>query len=373
MRIFWFFFTSAFLLTFLSYAFIDPNFFPLSRIYSGFAFEDRGWTTLFYIILITCLYVGYLGIIRMYLKKKVNKAQIIGLFSISSVILLFSYPAMLSYDIFNYLTTAKVLFHYFENPYLVMPIEFVSDPNLLFTHAANKYALYGPSWIAMTGLPYLLGLKNIILSIIGFKVFSILFFFATLSLIYKVSKNLYPVILFGLNPLVLIETLLSLHNDIVLTFFAILSFYFLLNNKKIHSVFSLIFSVLIKYATLALAPVYLYSFIKKMKKKELDQNQIFSLSSYSMLAVFFLSSIREEIYPWYAIWFMLFAFLSKSKFLKGLSIILPFFLLLRYVPFIYLGTHFGPTPAIKISLTFIPVLIYLISFKFINKASILQK
>ena len=367
MRIFWFFFTSAFLLTFLSYAFIDPNFFPLSRIYSGFAFKDRGWTTLFYIILITCLYVGYLGIIRMYLKKKVNKAQIIGLFSISSVILLFSYPAMLSFDIFNYLTTAKVLFHYFENPYLIMPIEFVSDPNLLFTHAANKYALYGPSWIAMTGLPYLLGFKNIILSIIGFKIFNILFFFATLSLIYKVSKNLYPVILFGLNPLVLIETLLSLHNDIVLTFFAVLSFYFLLNNKKIHSVFSLIFSVFIKYATLALAPVYLYSFIKKMKKKELDQNQIFSLSSYSMLAVFFLSTFREEIYPWYAIWFLTFAFLSKNKFLHGISFVLSFFLLLRYVPYMYLGTHFGPTPFIKIAITFIPVFFYVISFRYIKE------
>ena len=85
MRIFWFFFAFLFLLTLLSYAFIDPNFFPLSRIYSGFAFENRGWASLFYIVVMSFLYLGYLAIVRMYLKKRVNKAQIIGLFSISSV------------------------------------------------------------------------------------------------------------------------------------------------------------------------------------------------------------------------------------------------------------------------------------------------
>ena len=116
MKIIWGFFTALVFITFLSYLFIDPNFYPLESLYSGFAFKNRGMTSFFYSILILTLCISYIGIIRLYRDKKLNKSQVISLISASSLILFFSYPAMLSYDIFNYLTTAKVLFHYVENP-----------------------------------------------------------------------------------------------------------------------------------------------------------------------------------------------------------------------------------------------------------------
>jgi len=218
----------------------------------------------------------------------------------------------------------------------------------------------------LSGIPYLLGVKNILLSILGFKILNSLFFFGTLYLLFKISKNLYPVILFGSNPLVLVETLLSNHNDIVLVFFAILSFYLLTKDKKIFSISSFIFSVFIKYASIFLTPVYIFLFIKKLKKGKINYDLIFKWSSYSMLLIFFLSSLREEIYPWYAIWFLPFAFLSKNKFLHGLSLVLSFSLLFRYVPYMYLGTHFGITPFFKVFITFVPLIIYFLSYPFLK-------
>ena len=363
MKVFWFFFGSLFFLTFLSYLFIDPNFFPLKNLYSGIAFQNRGLVSFFYILSVSSLFLSYLQVIRINVKKKLNSAQVVGLISVSSVILFFSYPAMLSYDIFNYLTTAKVFFHYFENPYLVMPIEFIGDPNLLFTHAANKFSLYGPSWVIITGIPYLLAFKNIMLSVVSFKILNLIFFWSTLYLLFKISKNIQTVLLFGLNPLVLIETLLGSHNDIVMMFFALMAVYLLTSGKKVISFISLVLSIFVKYATAFLFPVFAYYFFKKGKIKP---EKIYFYSSCFMLLIFFLSFLREEIYPWYAIWFLVFVFLTKSKFLQGLSIVLSFFLMLRYVPYMYLGTHFGVTPFIKISLTFIPLAIFVVAFRFIK-------
>ena len=87
-----------------------------------------------------------------------------------------------------------------------------------------------------------------------------------------------------------------------------------------------------------------------------------------MLAAFLLSPVREEIYPWYAIWFLPFvSIVSQKRTLLQVSLALSFGLLLRYIPFMLLGTHFGVTPFFKTSVTFIPVFLVLIYIFFKDK------
>ncbi|HLD38209.1 MAG TPA: hypothetical protein VJA20_02100, partial [Candidatus Nanoarchaeia archaeon] len=65
--------------------------------------------------------------------------------------------------------------------------------------------------------------------------------------------------------------------------------------------------------------------------------------------------IREEIYPWYAIWFISFSFLvPNKKILLYTSIAFSFSLLLRYVPYMFTGTYMGQTPFMKEIISFIP-------------------
>ena len=351
------------LFTIFSYAFVDPNLIYMKNIYSGFAFENRSIVTILYALFASVFFVFYGFFIWLGIKKQLKFKEICMLVSITVVGLVFAYPTMLSYDIFNYITTSKVLFFYYENPYIIMPIEFVGEPFLSFTHAANKVALYAPFWITLTGIPYVLGLGNFIAILFSFKIFITLFYIATTILVWKISKNIISVILFSLNPLITIETLISGHNDIVMIFFVLLSFFVLMKKRIGWAVVLFILSILIKYTTLLLIPVFLFVLWKKFKKREINWNNIFYFSALLMYVGFFLAPVREEIYPWYGIWFLLFAFLvPDKKILLSTSLVLSFTLLLRYIPFMSLGTHAGVTPVIKSVITFVPISLILFYF-----------
>lgn len=347
-------------LTLFSYAYIDPNLFYLKRLYSGFAFEEREMVTAVFVIFIFVLFFFYFAFIWLFINKKLSVSSIKWLIGITTITLLFSYPTMLSYDIFNYILTAKALYFYKENPYLIMPIEFTNEPLLLFTHAANKIALYGPAWILLTGVPYVLGFGNFVTTLFAFKAVNVFFYLGISLLLWKLAKNLLPIILFSLNPLIVMETLVSSHNDIAMMFFALLSFLLLTRRKIGYAVLAFLVSVLIKYATVFLFPIFLYAAVRTYKNEAVDWQKIFAASSLSMFAIFLLSPLREEIYPWYGTWFLSFAaLLPKRRVLLYTFLAFSFGLLLRYIPFMLSGTHSGYTPIVKTFLTFMPPLLTL--------------
>lgn len=357
--IYWFYSLLLSSFTIFSYTFVDQNLIYYKQIYSGFAFQNRIAVSLIYAAFIFLFFIIYACLIKLINKKILNLKDIKYLIGITCLILLFSYPAILSYDIFNYITTAKVLFYYHENPYLIMPIAFLGDPILLFTHAANKTALYGPAWLLISGIPFIFGLGNFFLTIINFKLVVLLFYLATVFMLWKFTKNILTVAFFAFNPLIVIETLVSGHNDIVMIFLALLSFYLLKNKRYLWAICLFLLSILIKYATGFLLPIFIFILWQMYHKKEINWEKTFIFSTFSMLIIFFLSPLREEMYPWYALWFLTFAFcVPKVKFLLYFSLAMSVGLLLRYLPFMYLGTYFGMTPVSRIILTLIPVIVF---------------
>ena len=170
-------------------------------------------------------------------------------------------------------------------------------------------------------------------------------------------------LLFALNPLVVIETLLSAHNDIVMMFLVLLAFYFLHSKRVVLGVVFFTLSVLIKYATVFLVPVFFYILWQKQEGKKITWKNTTFLSMAAMSVVFLLSPLREEIYPWYFIWpFTFTVFHFKKKFFLYSMIAISFSLMLRYVPFMLLRTHFAPTPLIKLIVTFVPLAIVLLYY-----------
>ncbi len=340
------------LFVFFSYLFIDPNFFYLKYLYTGVHLDQRLLVSFIYSFFIIAFFVFY----AYFLKKKGNAVPIKRLI-IFSMPLLFAYPAVLSFDIFNYILTARLTFFYFENPYIVMPIEIINEPMLRFTHAANKLALYGPLWIILTSVPYYAGFGIFMLIVFLFKLFVSIFYFFSLRIIYLLSNSHKSILFFALNPIVLIETFVSGHNDIVMMALALTSFHFLTKKRILIAVILIILSILIKYATVFLLPLFVFVAYKETRGDKVNMEKIGKWGFYSMLIIFFLSSFREEIYPWYAIWFLPFAALTlKNRFIFYLSLFLSFTLMFRYVPYMLLGTHLGPTPIIKTMLLILPII-----------------
>lgn len=334
-----------------SYLFIDPGLFYLRPLFTNFFQLHRIPTTILFCLFLGISFAFYGYCLHLVAKGRLSVKDFLLTLSVTIGILLFSYPAMVSFDIFNYIATAKVAFLYHENPYIIMPIEFPTDPLLLFMHAANKTALYAPIWILLTAIPHYAGFGNFLATLFFFKVFVVGFFVATLFLMWQMTKNLKQLVWFGLNPLVIFEIVVGGHNDIVMLFLLLLSIFFFFKSQKEGSLVFFILSIGIKYATLILSPLFALALFKKT-----SQPTFFLWTTILMYVVFFLSPLREEIYPWYALWFLLPISFVENKFLKWVSLTFTFSLLLRYIPFMLLGTYFGPTPILKEVLTFIPVL-----------------
>ena len=345
-----------FSLLIFSYGFVDANF-PFKTwpfLYNLIHFQ-RGLATAIYIIIVSLLFGFYAWVLRQIKKNRLTLKEVWKLIGITTAILFFSFPAF-SYDIFNYLATARMTFFYKENPYIVMPIEIPNEPMLEFMHGSNKTALYGPFWILLTALPHFAGLGRLFFTVFTFKAVIVLFYLSSIWLIWKLSRqSVWSLAFFGLNPLVVIETLVSAHNDVVMMFFALLSFYLLKRRKFWPALFSLACSVLIKFATIFLLPVFLYTFWQKIKKQKIVWQKIWQCSVYSLLIIFFLSPLREELYSWYLIWPL--TFVSLLPPLSTVAIVLSslaFGLMFRLTPFLYTRSWSGATPAIKKIVTLLP-------------------
>lgn len=348
-----------------SYGFLDPNlslwsnprftYFQAPLTY--LVYHNRSVATTAFLLIVLLLFLCYAWFLRFGEKFFVSWKRLLFLLITTSAILVFSYPA-LTHDLFNYITTAKVTFTHHENPYLVMPIEIPNEPNLAFTRAANKVALYGPAWILLTAVPHYLGGGDIWRTIIAFKLMNAAVYLGFCYLIWRLTKNLTNVIFFGLNPLILIEVLVSGHNDIYMMILALggLSIWQKKRiSQKAAGLVLFIFSWLVKGSTIVLLPLIF------MKKLSWDR---VLLIAYCLLSLIFfvVAPLREELYPWYAVWLIAVASLmdiKKQTFIAGFSIVLSFALELRHLPYMWMGYYEGPGPILRTIFTFIPIVFYI--------------
>ncbi|MCL4354336.1 hypothetical protein M1349_02570, partial [Patescibacteria group bacterium] len=221
-----------------------------------------------------------------------------------------------------------------------------------------------PLWILVTAIPYYLGLGNFILTLFSFKLFAAVFYLATVWLLYRMTKNVFYTSFFALNPLVVLETLVSGHNDIVMMFFALFSIFFLKDKKIVFAIIFISLSILIKFSTIFLLPVGIYVSFQYIVNKGLNWEKILYASSLCMFFIFLLSPIREEMYPWYAIWFLTFLPFVQNRLIKYIFLAFSLGLLFRDIPFMLLGTYSQPTPVIRTTFTVIPVVIVSLYFFF---------
>lgn len=356
------------LLVLFSYLFIDKNFLYLNFLYNNFS-SHRLLLTVIYLLFLVILFTFYYYLARRTENRKINMDTVKKIMAITSSILLLSYPAMLSYDIFSYIAYAKVFTVYHENPYIIMPYQFLHDPILQFTRYANLTLQYGPSWLFLSVIPYVLGFNHYLLILFNFKLLAVLFYLGTAYLIFRLSNKLLSVVLFALNPLVLLQILVSGHNDIVMMFFAILSYFLVQKKHYFLALLTLLISIGVKFITVLLIPIILYAIYQQMKKKSINWPHLYLYSGILMTVAFLLSFIHREIYPWYVVWMLVFSVLiPERKLFFYMTIALSITMLLTDIPDMLMGTYTPIGQTIKLFLALSPLFLsLLITIYFFSK------
>lgn len=292
--------------------------------------QTLGWyqrplATGIFVALCFFVFIIYLNLI-----KKNNKYIYLLMIAAAGI---FAYP-MFSYDLFNYIFNAKMVLIYHANPHVRTAIEFSVDPILRFMQNVNTPAPYAYGWTLASLLPGLAWFTGkFTLSFWAMKAFIAGFWLGQLWILKKLVTKLFPsepwrFWLFALNPLVLVETLINGHNDVVMMGLALSAYWFLLQSKKVKSILLLLLSASIKYATMVLLPLYF-----------LPRRLFSTAASLLLLAVMF--TRPDQLHSWYLIWAFSFAVLAKSKWPVSAFTALTFGALLRYAPFIYFG-HWDP-------------------------------
>jgi hypothetical protein len=311
---------SIFLFSIYSYSLVDLNLTLFNnKLWDSFrsfiiqiGYFNRGLSTVFFLSGIVVLFSLY------FITKKV-KPDPIKLALIIGLVSLIAYP-FLSHDFFNYMFYGKIVTFYGKNPYIFKALDFPTDHWIRFMHWTHNTYPYGPTFLPITLIPSFLSMGKFILSLFFFKLTFTSFYLGAVWAVSKIDKN--KALIIATHPLIIIEGLISPHNDFIAMSLGLIGIYFLFNKNFWSRIFFII-SGLIKYTTL---PILLLS--KKNKWLNI-------LAFVGVLAPLAYLSLFLEIQPWYFL--ILFIFIPFfPNLLKKMDIFL-MGLLCSYYPYIMLG------------------------------------
>jgi len=244
---------------------------------------------------------------------------------------------------------ARILTYYGKNPYLFKALDFPADKWTRFMHWTHRTYPYGPIFLILSLVPSFLGFGKFTLTFILSKATFIGLYIISVVLLSRLNKKW--AVMFATHPLIIIEGLISSHNDMVALSFAIIGIYFLYKNKNKWGRILFLLSLGIKYLSFpvffvrAPIPKGFLSFLKNIKNKILNHssktlldrlrnNQNVMLFALQIGIILYVSFVGE-IQPWYFLGLLAFTpFLSE--FINKLWIFF-FGLLISYYPYIRFG------------------------------------
>lgn len=228
-----------------------------------------------------------------------NHRQTILFITIVSLLFTLTLP-FLSSDIYYYIGDSWITAKYGENPYYTTVKDLqdngINDEILDNTgYWENTTSVYGPLWNSIAKVLVSLSFGNVTIALFIFKFASLLIHVLNSYLIYKITKSKKYMLLYGLNPLVLIELLSNVHNDLYLILFILLALYFMIRKKSIcFTVLFLGLSVAIKYSTVLIVPfVLIYCFRNKTVPKKILFCIISGLSMIGLVILFYLPYFKD--------------------------------------------------------------------------------
>lgn len=314
---------------------------------------NRPLSSWLFVALVVLMTAFYFLCQREVKKGSLKRRHVWTFITLMAGLLAFSYNAF-SYDLFNYIFDAKILTHYFQNPYLHKALDFPADPMLSFMRWTHRVYPYGPVWLGISvpfsaaGMGYFLPTFFLFKVGIAASFIGMMYFFEKIADKVDPSKSLLLLTLVAFHPLMIIENLVSSHNDSVMMFFAFFAVFLLLSQRFALSSAMFILSVGIKFATVFLFPSVLFYWYGSRKKYTHLYEQFFLFSGILLLFAAVAATARSDFQPWYLTWALpFFLMLPGKKYLAASQVISTFSLLslFLYIPYLFYGNWDNKVPS----------------------------
>lgn len=179
-------------------------------------------------------------------------------------------PVMLSTDTFAYAFYGRVLSMHGSNPY-AQNSDLTSDPFFALFNRQSLVSLYGPLWTLISACFTRFAGDRVGVTVLLFRACSALSSLGAAALIWKSLRIHAPeraaqgLVMFLWNPLVIIESGLSGHNDATMVALAMLGVWLHVKGWKTGAVVALTLSALVKFITGMLVPLYMLMVLRGMQ------------------------------------------------------------------------------------------------------------
>jgi hypothetical protein len=224
--------------------------------HSGFGLFVIVFSTLF-------VFLGFAWWQARNLSDRATLWLIFGFGALFALTMIFVYPAT-AIDIYIYISHSVVLVQYHANP-IATPAATIAPNDPLVTLAggwAYSPAPYGPLGLFIDALPTFIAGRNLLANLLLLKfMFAAMLLFEAF-LIYKILSRLSPklavagALFIAWNPYALFEYCANGHNDVAMMLFVLLATLALVDNRLTIAFILIVASVLVKFASLPLVPLF---------------------------------------------------------------------------------------------------------------------
>ena len=195
-------------------------------------------------------------------------AAAVGAAGAAYLMLQLSGPAMLSSDVYSYVMYGRISAIYGGDPYSVLP-HYHSDPYEPLSYWKTDPSFYGPLWTLLSGWLASLGGERVGLTALLFRSTAAGAALAAGALIWGSLRVLAPhraaqgLMFFLWNPLLVLESGLSGHNDSVMAALLLLGVWLHLRGRAAWAVAALTLSGLVKIVAFAILPLYVLMVLRR--------------------------------------------------------------------------------------------------------------
>jgi hypothetical protein len=211
-------------------------------------------------------------------------------------------PALLSHDMMVYAGYSRLLAAHHANPYFVPLSAFPGDPIAAVDQWAGVISAYGPIWMLICGMFGALLPASPLAYVLAFRLFALTMHLLntwligrTLVTMGRASRTVtLGMLLYAWNPLVLLESSLNGHNDVLMVTFVLLALLLMVRAEKggqllrargyLPPAITLTMAVLVKFTALPILAMYLLFLVCKALRPMANSSEKLKLALHNWRA-----------------------------------------------------------------------------------------